>query len=164
MSARTFVAQLWTRRLQVTVAVCSVVFTIGTTLQNFVIVTLPMLEHTMRLAGLTESQAVVAAPGFLGGFRLVGTVFIIGNALGILAWWLRRAWLFWLVLAVNLGQAAGVVAIPPEVFRASLDLYGPAGLLPTIITDGGALVLAVIMIASLVRHLRHRSSPQPATP
>jgi hypothetical protein len=61
------------------------IFTIGTTLQNFVIVDLEMLEQTMQLAGNTPAEAEDSAPGFLLGFRIVGTLFIIGNALGMLA-------------------------------------------------------------------------------
>jgi hypothetical protein len=141
---------VWTRQLRILVAVCSAVFTIGTALQNFVIVDLALLEQTMRLAGQTADEAARNAPGFLTGFRLVGCVFIVGNAVGLLA--LRGwTWVFWVVLAVNVGQAAGVFMIRYEVFEASIDAYGFAGILPTVITDGGALVLAVILVASLVR-------------
>lgn len=139
-----------TRQLQVLVVVCSAVFTVGTALQNFVVVDLALLEHTMRLAGQSADEAARNAPGFLTGFRVVGCVFIVGNAVGLLAMrgW---AWVFWVVLAVNVGQAAGVFMIRGEVFEASIDAYGFAGILPTVITDGGAVVLAVVMIVSLVR-------------
>ncbi|WP_158883209.1 hypothetical protein [Amycolatopsis anabasis] len=143
-------ATVWTRRLQLLTAVCSAIFTIGTALQAFVIVDREMLELTMRLAGQTAAEASANAPGFLAGFRAVGCVFLVGNALGLLAprgW----AWVFWVVLAVNLGQALGVVMIPFEVFRASVDSYGPAGVLPSVITDGGALLLALVLLGFLVR-------------
>ncbi|QVQ50753.1 hypothetical protein J4H86_17960 [Spiractinospora alimapuensis] len=143
------VATVWTRRLQWLTVACSVVLTIGTTLQNFVIVDAEMLSHSMRLAGLSAAEADAESAGFLVGFRVVGCAFIVGNALGLLA--LRGdTWVFWLVVAVNAGQAAGVVAVPPEVFRASIDLYGPAGILPTVVTDGGALLLLVTLLVSLV--------------
>jgi hypothetical protein len=126
------------------------VFAIGSALQNFVIVTPDMLEHTMRLAGLTAAEAAASGPGWLAGFRIVGTLFIVGNALGILA--LRGwGWVFWLAVAVNVGQAAGIVMIPPEVWRASIDLYGPAGALPSAMTDGGGLLLALVLIGSFIR-------------
>ncbi|MCP3800290.1 hypothetical protein NLX83_13585 [Allokutzneria sp. A3M-2-11 16] len=125
-------------------------FTIGTAPQNFVIVNAEMLEHTMRLAGQTPEQAAANAPGFLMGFRIIGCVYVVGNALGLLAL-TGRKWVFWVALAVNLTQAAGVFAIPPEVFRASVDFYGFAGVLPSIITDGGALLLALLLIAFLIR-------------
>jgi|GEM_PF-2143166 len=142
---------IWTRRLQILVAVCSLIFTIETAIQNFVIVDLEMLEHTMQLAGSTPAEAADDAPGFLFGFRIVGTLFIIGNALGMLAL-TGRNWVFWLALVVNIGQAAGVVMIPPEVFEATNDIHGPAGLLPTIVTDGGALLLVIVLIASYVKY------------
>lgn len=141
----------WTPRLLWLTAACSAVFTIGTALQNFVIVDLAMLEHTMRLAGQTPAEAAANAPGFLTGFRAVGCVYIVGNALGLLAP-TGRAWVFWVVLAVNVTQAAGVFVIPPEVFRASLDLYGPLGLAPSVVTDGGALLLSLVLLGFLARY------------
>ncbi|MHA6620864.1 hypothetical protein [Pseudonocardia sp. DLS-67] len=46
-------------------------------------------------------------------------------------------------------QAAGVVAglVPPAVLQASIDLYGPAGVLPTLVTDGSAAVLVLLAFA-----------------
>ncbi|SDW65858.1 hypothetical protein SAMN05421504_1011176 [Amycolatopsis xylanica] len=138
-----------TRGISLFVCWCSVVFTVGTALQNFVIVDLAMLEHTMRLAGAPPADAA----GFLTGFRLVGWVFIVGNALGVLAL-TRRRWVLWLVVVVNLGQAAGVFAIRPVVFRAMYELYGPVGLLPSVVTDGGAVVLLVVLATWWVRARR----------
>ncbi|MEC3895403.1 hypothetical protein ACFV4I_10800 [Nocardiopsis alba] len=152
---------VWTRRLQILVFVCSLVFTIGTTLQNFVIVDAAMLRHTMELAGLGPAEAAESVPGFLTGFRAVGCVFIVGNALGMFALW-GRPWVYWWALAINAGQAAGVVMIPPEVFRASADLYGPAGLLPTLITDGGALVLLVVLLGFLLAYRTTWARRRPA--
>ncbi|MEO3891119.1 hypothetical protein [Nonomuraea sp. B5E05] len=139
----------WTRRLQILTAAASAVFTAGTALQNFVIINLEMIEHSMRLAGLSTAEAAAAAPGLLAFLRAVGVAFIAGNALGLLA--LRGwTWVFWVVLAVNLGQAAGPFGmIPPEVYQASLDLYGPAGILPTAVTDGGAAILVIVLLISL---------------
>jgi hypothetical protein len=148
--ARKYAPTGWTRPLQVTTAICAVVFTIGTALQNFVIVDLAMLERTMQLAGMTAEQATESAPGFLLGFRTVGCLYILGNAIGLLA--LRgRTWVFWAVLAVNLTQAAGVVAIPPEVFQASVEEFGVAGVMPSVITDGGALLLGLVLLGFLIR-------------
>jgi hypothetical protein len=147
---QTLAPTAWTRPLQVVTAVCSAVFTVGTALQNFVIVNEPMLQHTMQLAGATPEAAAAGAPGFLTGFRIVGCLFIVGNALGMLA--LRGwNWVFWLALVVNIGQAAGVVMIPREVFTASLDIYGVPGILPSVVTDGGALLLALALIVSFAR-------------
>jgi hypothetical protein len=139
----------WTRPLQLATTICSVIFTIGTTLQNFVIVNRSTMEEMMRLAGQTPAEAADNAPGFLLGFRIVGCVYILGNAIGILAvrgW----PWVFWVAMAVNVTQAAGVVAIPPEVFEASIDRYGFAGILPSVVTDGGGLILAIALLTSFV--------------
>jgi hypothetical protein len=142
---------MWTRRLQVAVVVCSVVFTLGTALHGFVIIDLAVQERTMLLAG----SDVAGAPAFLTGFRIVGAVFVLGNALGLLA--LRGwPWLFWVVLAVNAGQAAGVVMVPFVMFEAVVAEYGWVGVLPSVVTDGGALVLVLIMLGRLAARVRRR--------
>lgn len=138
-----------TRPLQLLVTISAVVFTVGTTLQNFAVADLALMESTMRLAGQTDTEAVANAPGFLLGFRVVGCLYIVGNAVGILAsrgW----SWVFWAVLVVNVTQAAGVVVIPAEFWQAAQDRYGPAGLLPSIVTDGGAVLVSGALLASLV--------------
>ncbi len=132
------------------IAGCSLVFAIGTALQNFVVIDAELVAHAAALAGTPASG------GFLTGLRLVGDVYLAGNLLGLLAL-TGRAWVVWLVLAVNATQAAGVVAIPSSVWRATLDLYGWAGLLPSVITDGGALVLTLAL-------LWWRFSPSARTP
>ncbi|GAA1710051.1 hypothetical protein GCM10009745_67500 [Kribbella yunnanensis] len=145
----------WTPRLQVLVGVCSIVFTIGTALQNFWIVNHETLVRMMVLAGRSEADAEAGAPGFLIGFRVVGCLYILGNAAGILA--LRKqkqAWLFWLMIAVNLTQAVGVFAVPPEMFEASTDRLGPVGALPSLVTDGGAAVLTLVLLGFLIRSRR----------
>lgn len=40
----------------------------------------------------------------------------------------------------------GAGPIPPEVFRATVDVHGWAGLLPSVVTDGGAVVLVVLLL------------------
>ena len=134
--------------MRTVVAVCSLVFTIGTLLQNVVVIDLPMMTRAMALAGAPEGDAA----GFMSGLRAVGWVFVAGNALGMLAPFGWR-WLYWVVLVVNVGQAAGVVLapfglgpIPPEVFRATVDVHGPLGLLPSLVTDGGAALLVIALV------------------
>lgn len=157
----------WTKPLQTLVVVCSVVFVIGTTIQNFVIIDERAVIDMMQRAGSSAEQATADAPGFLFGFRLVGCAYIVGNALGLLAR-TGRAWLFWLVLLVNVTQALGVVAIPPEVFAVTSDRFGPVGLLPTWVTDGGAAALSLILLAALVRYrtpwAHQRRTPTSAKP
>lgn len=141
----------WTRPLQVLTAVCAVVFTIGTILNLFVM-TPDVIEHTMRLAGMSAAEAANAASGtFYTVGLVIGILYIIGNALGVLA--LRgRAWIFWLAIGVNLTQGLGLLGvIPPEVFQAVEAKHGTIGLLPTLIVDGGGLILAAVLIASFLR-------------
>ncbi len=132
------------------VAVCSLVFAIGTAVQNFVVIDHDLVARAAFLAGAPLSG------GFLTGLRLVGDVYLVGNLLGLLVLTGRR-WVFWPVLAVNATQAAGVFAIPPSVWRATVDLYGWPGLLPSLVTDGGALVLTFVL-------LWWRFSPSSRTP
>ncbi|MFI5734341.1 hypothetical protein ACIA49_29770 [Kribbella sp. NPDC051587] len=145
----------WTPRLQILVGAVSIVFTVGTALQNFWIVNHETLVRMMVLAGRTEADAEAGAPGFLTGFRIVGCLYIVGNAAGILA--LRQqkqTWLFWLVLAVNVTQAVGVRAVPPEMFEASIDRFGPVGALPSLVTDGGAALLSLVLLGFLIKTRR----------
>ncbi|MGW7535106.1 hypothetical protein [Amycolatopsis sp. NPDC054798] len=142
---RKFQPTAWTRPLQIATVVCSLAFTLGTILQNFVIIDLDMLRLALRSAGASTSDA----QGFLIGLRTVGCLYIVGNAVGLLAL-TGRTWPFWVAVAVNVTQAAGVVAIPPAVFDASVALDGPAGILPSVITDGGAALLSLALLGSLV--------------
>jgi hypothetical protein len=123
---------------------------IGTALQNFVVISPDLVARAAFLAGAPLSG------GFLTGLRLVGDLYLAGNLLGLLILTGRR-WVFWLVLAVNATQAAGVFAIPPPVWQATVDLYGLPGLLPSVVTDGGALLLTLAL-------LWWRFSPSARTP
>ncbi|MCR6484177.1 hypothetical protein M8542_15250 [Amycolatopsis sp. OK19-0408] len=131
------------------IAGCSLLFAIGTAVQNFVVISPDLVARAAFLAGSPLSD------GFLTGLRLVGDVYLVGNLLGLLAL-SGRAWVVWLVLAVNATQAAGVFAIPPAVWRATVDLHGWVGLLPSVVTDGGALVLTVVLVSRLCRTYRAR--------
>jgi hypothetical protein len=137
-------------------AACSLVFVIGTVLQNVVVIDVAMMRRAMELAGAPIGDA----EGFMAGLRLVGWVFVVGNAVGLFALSGRR-WLFWVVLGVNAGQAAGVALapfgagpIPPEVFEATVDVHGWVGLLPTVVVDGGAAVLVVVLLVFRRRWVR----------
>lgn len=139
-----------TRRLVTFTVACSIVFTIGTALHNFVVIDTAVIEAMMREAGETDPAA--AAPSFLLGFRIVGTAYILGNALGVVAIWKRRWWLLWTVLAVNVSQALGWIMIPPTMWSVVREQHGVIGLLPSAVTDGGAVILALVLLAVLVRH------------
>jgi hypothetical protein len=121
------------------IAGCSLLFAVGTTLQNFVVIDAELVARAAALAGAPPSD------GFLTGLRLVGDLYLVGNLLGLLVLTGRR-WVLWLLLAVNATQAAGVFAIPPSVWRATVDLYGWPGLLPSAVTDGGALLLTLALV------------------
>jgi hypothetical protein len=141
------------RGLQVLTATCSAVFAIGTALQTFVIIDDALVGHAMQLAGMRAAEATAEAPGFVAVLRAVGIGYLVGNAVGVLAL-TGRAWVYWFVLAVNATQAAGVVAglVPPVVLQASVDLHGPAGVLPTLVTDGGAAVLVLVLLGFGLRY------------
>ncbi|MQA01709.1 MAG: hypothetical protein GEV07_02890 [Streptosporangiales bacterium] len=50
--------------------------------------------------------------------------------------------------------------IPAEMWSAVTDRYGPVGAVPSLVTDGGAALLALAFLATLVRYrttwARHR--------
>ncbi|WP_181771919.1 hypothetical protein [Amycolatopsis pittospori] len=139
----------WTPKIRLVTVLCSVIFVIGTVLQNFVIIDLDLIERSMRLKGVPTGDA----PAYLSALRLVGNVFIVGNALGLLVWFRRRR-LFWPVLAFNVGQSFGVFVVPFEVHRAAIEAHGWPGVLPSLVTDGGAVILSVVLIVAYVRSRR----------
>jgi len=140
---------LWTPKIRLVTVLCSIVFVLGTALQNYAIIDLDLIEASMRLKGADTAEA----PTYLGALRLVGDVFIVGNALGLLVWF-RWRWLFWPVLAFNVGQAFGVFVVPFEVHRAAIDEHGWPGVLPSLVTDGGAVILSIALILAYVRSRR----------
>jgi hypothetical protein len=154
----------WSRRLQVLTVVCSIVFTIGTAVQAFVIIDDALVAHAMRLAGMPPEDAASGAPQLVTVLRATGVAYLVGNAVGLLAL-TGRTWVFVVVLVVNVTQAAGVVAglVPRVVLKASVDAHGVAGILPTVVTDGGAAVLAVVLLGFLIRYrtpwARQRTGP-----
>jgi hypothetical protein len=139
--------------------VCSVVFTIGTAVHGFVIIDADLVGEMMRRVGSADS-----ADGFTLGFRLVGAVYVVGNALGILAYWRRPRWLFWVVLAVNATQGLGWMSIPSVMWTVVFERYGVPGLLPAAITDGGGALLALVFLAVLVVRRRPWGLPKKAAP
>lgn len=140
----------WTGPLAVTTAVASMIFTLGTALHAFAVIDSGVIEEMMRRAGGADPAG--AAPGFTTGFRIVGSLYVVGNALGVLALRSRASWLFWVVLAVNATQGLGWVMIPPEMWTVTYDRYGVVGVLPSAVTDGGAVLLTALLLVSLIRH------------
>src|SRR5690554_1454193 len=88
-----------TRKLQITIFICSIIFTIGTAIHNFIIINPSLIETMMQMAGVADPAS--EASGFTFGFRIVGCIYIIGNALGIMALTSRSRILWWIILAVN---------------------------------------------------------------
>lgn len=119
-------------------------------MHGFVVVDTALVETMMRMADSPDPAA--AAPGFTVGFRVVGAVYVLGNAVGVLAWWKRSRLLWWWVLAVNVTQGLGYVMIPTEMWAAVLQRYGGIGVLPSLVTDGGAALLALFMLGTLVKY------------
>ncbi|KOT78541.1 hypothetical protein ADK70_33860 [Streptomyces rimosus subsp. pseudoverticillatus] len=151
-----------TKKLQITVGVCSVVFTIGTTVQNFVIINTELVEMMMQAGGSADPTA--SAPGFTLGLRIVGCLYILGNAAGILALRSRPRALWWIVLAVNCTQGLGFWAIPPSMWDAATNLYGTWAIIPSAVTDGGALLLTVTMVLAMAKYRTAWAQQRTVTP
>lgn len=84
-------------------------------------------------------------------FRIVIRIYVVGNATGMVAW-RGRLQAFRVELLVKLTQAAGPLGLILEVmFDAAQPSYGVAGLLPSIVTDRGALIVALVLLVSLLR-------------
>lgn len=135
-------------RLQVLVAVCSLLLTVGTALHIFA-----AFDHRVIHQGLVDSGLADAptATAVFVGLRGLGVLFMAANALGILALWARPEWLFGTVLGVNIVQALTWVLIPNAVWSAAQDAYGWSHTVPGMMVIGTALAVAVILTATLVR-------------
>ncbi|GAA4919488.1 hypothetical protein HD597_006005 [Nonomuraea thailandensis] len=140
----------WNHRLRVLTFACSFVFALCALLQGWLVINDETVEVALRLAGRTAAEASAEAPGFVAQFRAVLAYYAAGNSLGMLA--LRgAAWTFWVTLLINLTQITGPLGlIPAHVYRAAFHLHGPAGLLPTIVLSGGALILSVTLISRII--------------
>jgi hypothetical protein len=134
-------------------AICGLVFAVGTAVQAFVVITAETVGHAMALAGRAPAEIAAGAPELVTTLRMVGVGFLVANLL-LLAAVRGRAWTFWLALAVSAAQALGVVAgmVPWVVLVATHERFGVAGLLPTLVTDGGSAVLAVLLLIALARY------------
>ncbi|WP_248910536.1 hypothetical protein [Halocatena marina] len=138
------------------------IFTVGTTLQNFVIINTSLIEKMMWMENVADPAG--AAPSFTMWFRVVGCLYILGNSVGILALRSQSRLLWWTVFMVNITQAFGFVLIPSSMWSAVIATYGVWGILPSLITDGGAIFLVLVMIHSMVKYrgpwAQHRLSQQ----
>lgn len=140
----------YTRPLRILVGACAAVFTIGTALHNFLIIDRDLVTAMMAASGVADPAGESGA--FTTGFRAVGCLYILGNALGVLAFRTARAWVYWTALAVNATQALGWVMIPSVMWTAVTDAYGPAGVVPAAVTDGGAALLTLVLAGFLIRY------------
>ena len=132
-----------TRKLQITIVICSIIFTIGTAIHNFIIINPQLIETMMQMAGVANPAD--EALDFTFVFRIVGSIYILVNALGILALNSRSRLLCCVILVVNITQATG------PIMTAGNDVYGVQGILPSAITDGGAFILSLVMIISMLK-------------
>lgn len=123
---------------------------IGSALHNFVSIDSSVIEEMMRAAG--GDNPATDAPGFTSGFRLAGDIYIAANAVGIAALWSRASWLYWWVLAANVTQGLGWVMIPSQMWTVVACRYDFVGVLPSAVTDGGAVLLAIGLIGLLFRY------------
>ncbi|MGW3342172.1 hypothetical protein ACWDA3_02645 [Nonomuraea rubra] len=150
ISAPIGIPSAWTHRVQLLTFACSFVLAVCAILQGWLVINDETVEAALRLAGRTAAEASDEAPGLVTRFRAVLAYYAAGNSLGMLA--LRGAtWTFWATLLINLTQITGPLGlIPAHVYRAAFHHYGPAGLFPTVVLSGGALVLSVTLISRII--------------
>ncbi len=129
----------WTRPLQLTVAVGSLLTTIGTAI---------VLGYVTPevVAAYSPDLSAAQIDTFLVGYRIVGLIFLAANTIGILALW-GRAWVFYFVLVLDLIQGIGFLTFD----RAAAGLRD-LGNIASIVTDGGGGVLAVVLLGFLIRY------------
>ena len=139
MTTTSRVPTVWTKRLQLITAVASVFTTAGTALV-LGYVTPELLRATspqLTPAHLTE---------FLIVFRAVGLLFLVANAVGIMATW-GKAWIFYFVVVLDVIQGIGFLSFDRQT--AGLRQLGDVA---SVVTDGGGGLLALVLLAFLVRY------------
>lgn len=142
----------WTRPLQMTVAVGSLLTTIGTAIVLGYVTPEQIAAHSPDLSAQQINN-------FLIGYRIVGFVFLAANAVGLLAM-SGKAWVFYFILALDIIQGIGFLTFD----RTTAGLRD-LGNVASITTDGGGGVLALVMLGFLVRYhaawAKHRAVAQP---
>ncbi|MEV4114997.1 hypothetical protein, partial [Nonomuraea sp. NPDC049695] len=69
-------------------------------------------------------------------------------------------WSYWAALLVNLTQAVALPGlVPGQVHQAALQRFGFPGLLPIVVTGGGAVLLTCALIARLISVRDVRTGP-----
>ncbi|MEW9556515.1 hypothetical protein [Nonomuraea sp. NPDC050783] len=147
-ASREFVP-VWSPLLLRATFACSFVFAIAILGYGWTVTSPETTALALRLAGRSAAEAPAALPRLLAHLRAVIAILVAGNVLGMSA--LRGStWSYWVALLVNLTQG-GVLSslVPGQVHQAVLQRYGFAGLLPIVVTGGGAVLLAVALIARL---------------
>ncbi|NJP96682.1 hypothetical protein HCN51_45890 [Nonomuraea sp. FMUSA5-5] len=143
-------APIWSPRLLRTTFACSFVFALTTLVYGWLATSPETTALALRLAGKSAAEAPAALPELLTNLRAVIAIGVLGNVLGMFA--LRgTTWSYWAALLVNLTQASALPGlVPGQVHQAALQRYGLPGLLPIVVTGGGAVLLTCALIAQLV--------------
>jgi hypothetical protein len=133
-----------TKNLQKIIGSSSIIFTIGTFVHNFFIINTSLIKIMMQNSNVQEID--MEAIKFTNNFRMIGCIYIIGNSIGIVSFKILLKIFWWVILIINFTQGLGFIMIPKIFWEIVFKEYGLLGLLPTIITDGGGLILSIIMI------------------
>lgn len=129
----------WTTRLQWLTSIVSVMTTAGTA------VVLGFITTDVLTAEFPEMTAAEINDGLLR-FRVVGLVFLFANMVGIYALTGRR-WIFYFVLILDIVQGFGFLTFNPSE-KGVRDF----AMIGSIVTDGGGGLLAIILLAFLIRY------------
>jgi hypothetical protein len=132
-----------TKNLQKIIGSSSIIFTIGTFIHNFFIINVSLIKIMMQNSNIQEID--IEAIKFTNNFRIIGCIYIIGNSIGIVSFKIVLKIFWWVILIINFTQGLGFIMIPKIFWEIVFKEYGLLGLLPTIITDGGGLILSILM-------------------
>jgi hypothetical protein len=139
-----------TKNLQKIIGSGSIIFTMGTFIHNFFIINVPMIKTVMQNSNVQEVD--IEAIKFTNNFRIIGCIYIIGNSIGIVSFKIVLKIFWWVILIINFTQGLGFIMIPKIFWEIVFKEYGLLGLLPTIITDGGGLILSTLMFFYSIKY------------
>lgn len=135
------VDSVWSLRLQWLTSIVSVMTTTGTA------IVLGFITPEVLADTFPDMTAAEIDSGLLR-FRVVGVVFLFANMVGIYALTGKR-WIFYFVLVLDLIQGIGFLTFDPaEKGVSGLATVG------SVVTDGGGGLLAIALLAFLIRYRR----------
>jgi hypothetical protein len=136
--------------MRIFISLFSIILTAGTFFHNFLIINENLIFEMMKFSAV--ENVLKESITFTRNFRIIGCIYIIANFCGVLSVKYCNKFIWSIILITNFTQGLGFIMIPPIVWKTIYNHYGILGLIPTVITDGGGLIIFSIMIVFMLKY------------